>query len=439
MESKGVQQAMSEKHGGGNRSSSLRPGESSTAAKIAYLPLVQKIMTVRGLPPKERMECILSDPEAEKIVRALEPQEMYWLVKEIGVNDALDLLELCKPEQIGFFLDMECWEKYEFSASHFLEWLGYLLEGGERKIAELLTHLDMELLTLCLMKTVTVGGGLGDTTAQEESESEWDHTFDNCYYINFKEAGHSALLGRFIEIIYRENHPLYLALMESLKAETPGEVEELSYRFRTSRLGDLGFPAYEDAISIYARLDPEKFTPSEERKLSLGHEAEKASFQVSFSGESLLKRALNASPSEELLLELNCLINNAIIAEGAPPSDGEAVQGVMERVYGYLTIALEHLCGESSDSASKILEREHLKKLFQLGRGIILKLRDTAKTLSPEDIDFTYATNKALIGLKAEHPRFYRGLDPDLVDGYREFREINDVKTMETFLKSLIG
>jgi hypothetical protein len=48
-----------------------------------------------------------------------------------------------------------------------------------------------------------------------------------------------------------------------------------------------------------------------------------------------------------------------------------------------------------------------------------------------------YAAARALNGLKETHPRFYRGLDPDAIDGYREFRELADVSKVEEFLERM--
>ena len=34
-------------------------------------------------------------------------------------------------------------------------------------------------------------------------------------------------------------------------------------------------------------------------------------------------------------------------------------------------------------------------------------------------------------------PRYYRGLDADGIDAYREFRELQDVKNVSVFLENL--
>jgi hypothetical protein len=103
----------------------------------------------------------------------------------------------------------------------------------------------------------------------------------------------------------------------------------------------------------------------------------------------------------------------------------------VERVYGYLNIALEYLCRGDEDKGVQIISGEYLKNLFRLGFSLVLELKFTAEKLEDSD----YAAGKALSGLKSPRPLCYRGLDADGVDGYREFRELQDVKTMSAFLK----
>ncbi len=418
-------------------SSSTKSSRKSTAGEATLQSLARKISAISALSPRDKIDRILSDPEAEKIVRNIDMQDMYWLIKDVGENDSLEVLQLCTPQQTVFFLDMECWERDEFDTGKFMEWLGYLLEGGEKRILGLLPCLDIEFLTLSLMKTINVGGGIGEFTTKEELDFDWDHTFDNCYFISYRKTDYSHQIGKLIDIIFRNDHALYLGLMESLRHEIPGEVEELNYQLRSGRLGDLGFPAYEDAISIYTYIDPETYKRSEKKKYTPGSTTTPAILPVLFPGESFLKLVLRTAGTGSLLWEFNSLINNAIVAESAVPLDGEAHQTVLERVHGYLNIALEFMCGNNENEARVILETEPLKRLFQLGRSLIIPLRKAAVQLLANGDDYGYAANKALLGLKANHPKFYRAIDPDMTDGYREFREINDIKKMEFFLRGL--
>jgi hypothetical protein len=406
-------------------------GGKIAAKDFIRLPLAEKLSLVRNMPAKNRITMIEADPEAKHLVRTFPPQELYWMIKETGETDANALVELSSPEQCEFILDMELWEKSSLSQAKALEWLGHLLEAGEARIAEQLPHLDLETLIIIFLREITVGGGAGELLADEERTADWDHSFDNLYFISFRNPKHARLIGSFLEVIYRHDTSLYTQLMEEAKYELESEMEELAYSFRTGRLADLGFPEREEALSIYARLDPAAFVPAGDKRLL--PVAESVNLPVPVSGDSLLQRSLAQHSSAELLMELNYLLNNALVAEETAITDRKGLEALFQRVYGYLNIALEFLCGNDAGRAADILEGEYLKRLFQLGHGIVQGLKKKVEYRAGGD----YATGKALQGLKARPPRFYRGLDADGVDGYREFGGMDDVKRVEEFLKKL--
>ena len=133
-------------------------GGKTDAADFNRRPLPEKIAHLQQLPAKKSLELITSDPEGELLARALQPQELYGIFKEIGAEDAMILFEYASPDQRAFFLDMELWEKELFSGEKALEWLDHLIEAGEDTLAGQLRHLDPELLMLILYKEITVGG-----------------------------------------------------------------------------------------------------------------------------------------------------------------------------------------------------------------------------------------------------------------------------------------
>lgn len=390
------------------------------------------IAALRELPAKQRMDRILAAPEARELARALPEQELYWLMKEIGEADAMELWELASPEQRNFVLDMELWDKWNFNAEKSYQWLGHLLEAGEAVVVEQLPHLDLELLLLMLEKEISVGGGIGELLPDDERTFDWDHSFDNIYFITFRNGKHARTVGGFLDIVYRANHELYLGIMEGIKNEVETELEELAFRFRSGRLADLGFPEQEEAQSLYGRIDPASFA------LEGGKELFAAAIPPCLpalpgTADSLLNRLLARTGSDVIRQELTYLVNSALVADGAALHDREAMQVVLERVHGYLNIALEFLARNDEERAAAILAGERLKRLFQLGFSIVMDLGKEARLLASDD----YATGKALRALHATPPRYYRAFDPDGVDGFREFREMADVERVRKLLAGL--
>jgi hypothetical protein len=406
-----------------------------TEGAFEALPIAEKHSYLRTLGAKQRMDMLLSDPDARRLAAAMQPQEFFWLMKEIGESDALGLLQVASAAQCIFILDMELWEGYTFSEEKACQWLAYFLEGGEPRIHELLKHLDFEFWQLFLGRELTVGGGVGDLSEDEERFDDYDLTLDGVFLLSFKNPKHSQVIGAFLSMLIKLDNPLYTALMEGIKGDVDLELEEQIQRFRTGRLEDLGFPPLDEAISIYARVNPASFELHEDKELLRTAGECGGLIPIPAQEDTLLFRALALADSEPLMQELNYLVNSALVAEGGAFAEPESMTGVLQRVCGYLNIALEHLCGADEAQAARVLSREQMKRLFQLGYSIVLELKFAAQ--DTETVD--YASGKLLAGLKAKRPRFYRGLDPDSIDGYREFKDLGDVKRSAGLLGQLVG
>jgi hypothetical protein len=396
------------------------------------LPFDDKRNYLDRVLPREKLELISADPDAKKLTRAMPPQELYWLFKEMGAPDAMGLLGMATPRQTVFILDMELWKGWTFQDDKAVEYLGYILHGSEDHFQELLPHLDFNLLSLFLGRELIVAGGIGDLNTQEERQTDWDHTFDDVFLIKFKNPKHAQAIGSFLELVCRFDNPLYTALMESVSGEIDIESEEECYRIKSGRLADLGFPPHDEALEIYSRINPAAFTPGRNKELLQTGDA--TTLPVTFlAGKTFLGRVIPLVESEHFPMELIYLINTALVADQAHLADTEQMKSVVERVYGYLNIAIEHLSQGDETKGAEILSGEYLKSLFQLGFSIVLGLKFRADKVT----DSSYATGKALSGLKSARPRYYRGLDSDGIDGYREFKEMQDVKRISDFLAEL--
>ncbi|BCG47762.1 hypothetical protein GEOBRER4_n2609 [Citrifermentans bremense] len=396
------------------------------------LPLEKKREYLKTVPAREKMDLIIADPNAKRVAATLEPQEFFWMVKEVGEADALELLQAASAEQCVFILDMETWDGWTFSEEQVHHWLEKFMEGGEPRVHELLQQLDFELLQLFLSREIEVGGGVGDQSNDQERLSEYDHTFDGVFMINFKNQKHSQLVGDFLSMLIKLDNPLYTALMEGAKGDVDLELEEQCQRFRTGRLQDLGFPPLDEALSVYARVNPDQFQLEGGKELSPAGEGGQL-VPVGADEGTFFSRALALAATPTLFQELNYLVNSALVAEGKAFQEPEAMLEVLHRVSGYLNIALERLAPGDEQKAAGILASEQLKRLFQLGYSLVLQLKFRAQELETAD----YATGKLLGGLKAKRPRFYRGLDPDGVDGYREFRDLSDLERTADMLNQL--
>lgn len=410
----------------------IRGGKLSNS-EFSALSFADKLIHLKATPSSRRMELIIEDPAGKELTQGLSPQEFYLMIKDIGETDVAQLLVNGSAEQLSFTLDLELWEKWEFNNERAITWLDYLLAGSETDAVALLSGLDPELLQLVLLEEIAVGGGAGDLATDSERLEEWDHSFDSMYFITFRNDKHARLIGTLLDIIFRHDRSLYLDLMEGCRSAVKSEIEDMCYQFRSGRLADLGFPSYEQAIEIYSPLAPDAFKAGEEKLPLVNDVGDVVTATLPLDDDTLVSRVLAAEMTESLRQELGGLLNSAMVAEGGSGIDEETARSIHRRIYGWLNLSLEHLCGSDETSAAAVIRQEPLKRLFQRGCGIVRQIAHQAKKTVSDD----YATGKALRGFSADRPLFYRGLDPDRVDGYREFRTMNDVRLAHEFLDLL--
>jgi len=315
---------------------SVRVGEE----EFRTLPFVDKLDYLDRVLPKEKMALILGDRDGKKLARAMQPHELYWLFKEDGGPDAMELLGLASPEQCVFILDMELWKGWSFSEDKAVEYLGYIMLGSAEHFLELLPHLDFNLLSLFLGREIIVAGGIGEINTDEVRQTDWDHTFDDVFLIKFKNPKHTTIIGTFLELVCRLDNPLYVSLMESVSGEVDIESEEECYHLKSGRLADLGFPPHDEALEIYSHINPGTFTPGRNKELLQAVEATTLP-ETFLTGKTFLERVILRADSELFRMELNYLINTALVADEAHLADMDQMRSVVERVHGYLNIALE--------------------------------------------------------------------------------------------------
>jgi hypothetical protein len=412
----------------------LHRGARLSPREFSALPRGEKVRHLRTRPAKEQLDLIIADPAGEQVVREVPRLDLYLLVKELGETDALELIQFSSAEQFVFMLDLELWNRWEFSRAKALQWLGYLLEGGEEPVAAFFGQADSELLTLIFMAEISVGGGLGVLETDEERLADWDHSFDNLYFITFRHRQTSEAVGRLLDILFRRLHPSYLGLMEDIKGATAAEVEELALQFRSGRLADEGMPELEHALELYAFIPPESYV-RREAVPAPGAAGDVDGYPVlHLSGDTLLRRTLARCASAEFADQLNYLISNTLVADVADFTEAKSIEGLFQRVYGYLNIALEHLCAGDERAAGEILRTESLQDLFRLGFSLVLELQRRWGAAKSTD----HAVSRMLEGVRARRPRYYRGLDPDGADAFREFQTLADVRRMGELLAAAL-
>ena len=77
-----------------------------TPSKEAMLVLRREL---RAMPAKKRVDRLLERKDAMRVVRALPVHDLYATIRDVGVEDCLELLELVSARQVQSFLDLDGW------------------------------------------------------------------------------------------------------------------------------------------------------------------------------------------------------------------------------------------------------------------------------------------------------------------------------------------
>ena len=82
------------------------------------------------LPAKRRLELIVERPDAQSVVAAMDANDFFHTVQEIGADDSLPLLALASLEQMNHLFDIEWWRKDTLEPAKALTWIERLGRAG---------------------------------------------------------------------------------------------------------------------------------------------------------------------------------------------------------------------------------------------------------------------------------------------------------------------
>jgi hypothetical protein len=371
---------------------------------------------------KRRLELILEEADPGALVRALPADELYLTIREIGLGDAAELVQLASPEQFRVFLDLACWTGDRAQPRSVLPWLRAARAGSlESARAAMrwkakLSAIDVELLDLVLRDTLRVHD-LDEDPDPLLASDRFFRTPENRFVVEFLAGGAEYLAVRgLLDDMYADDAFRASRFLSSIRWELPSELEETALRWRTGRLADLGYPSREEALSWFARPAPGRALPP------AGVPARPPGFFLERIGKgSLLARAaakLTEDEREHLELELVTAANAALVADAVDPGDLDSVRGAVEASRALVELGLEETAGTDEARAAEALAATSVKSLFQRGFGRVLELRWRAEKLLASGLAGSRAApaldpplGEALSALARPRPLYFPGLE----------------------------
>ncbi len=345
-----------------------------------------QIRDILSLPGKKRIEKILDSPYPAALVAQMPEIEIFLTIKEVGEQDALDLISLTTPEQLTYLLDLDLWHKDQIIPERFLFWLEILEQCGENKLRQFWRTADIEFLVSALGKVLRVYQSPHPEEIPEENKEAPLFSLDQIYYIEFREEKHAPLLMRLLHFLYASLPDIYQLLMQEILWSIPAEDEELALRWRKGRLADLGFPDFDEACQIYAYFPPEKIKKGPPLSLPEPEESFHAPtyLEVACNGtffSQALQKELAEETQERVKWELAGLINRVLIADAAHLGDVEAFYQSARKALQTLDLGLKYLSQEDPAEARQLLEKIPVTRIFQAGYSLSLDLKRRAHQL----------------------------------------------------------
>ncbi|MBL0276060.1 MAG: hypothetical protein IPQ24_08165 [Anaeromyxobacter sp.] len=374
-----------------------------------------------GATGKRRLDLIFDASDPGALIRALPPDELYFTIREIGLADAVELVQLASAEQFKVILDLDAWRQGRFEPRRALPWLRAARVGAlddpkaASRLARKMRALDPEIALLLFRDALRIH----DLKVEEDPDIESDRTFrspDGAYLVEFLVDGtdYVAIRG-LIDDLEAEDAFKLSRLFASLAWELPSELEETALRWRTGRLADLGFPSLEEALSWYAR------PPTRPAEAPGSPSRAPGFFLAPLAGGTLLGRAaarLEAEDREGLELQLVGAGNAVLVADGIDPVDLDQVRAAVDGARAMVELGLAHLAGGDEARAAEVLAATPVKRLFQEGFGRVLALCWRAERLFKAGGAGTRAAplldaplGEALTALSGRRPRYWPGLD----------------------------
>jgi hypothetical protein len=426
----------------------------SVPERSSWTALVRgEIRDLAVLSGREALNRILDAERPIQVVQRMARVDFYWLVKMIGEEDALPLIEIASQEQWEHLLDMEVWVRDRLDPHQAALWLERFQKANPGK---LVTWLYGEGEGLCfhfLLHNIRVEVRRGEELLDLP---EGFFTLDNLCYIKILDKEQEEWIASLLRQMAAADYRRFQTLLLHLAGVLPAELEEEMYRGRNVRLAEDGFLPFEEAASLYAYLkaDAVRTEPSS-LPLDVFSDAEPTTLVpmiplLHVEGQNLFVQAAEGSQDpqtlERLRLEFAGLCNQLLSADLVPVNDLQVLLRACRKAAGYLNLGLERLSGPRLASAGELLKDHPLASIFRVGFGLTLELRWEAER-GLRDSWFTRmglsagfwgeAWGGLLLGLLRKRPLYYAGYQGE--DETRPFERMCEVEECREVLKRIFA
>lgn len=218
-------------------------------------PISLRRRRLLALPPDQRLSALLNQPRPAESVRVLPAQDIFLMVLEGGLEQALPLLPLTTREQAVFFFDVDAWKSSCFSPERAGYWIRVFHEASPDLLVRWLNEAEEELVVLTLHRLLQIYK-LDESTDQAFWPPERPlSTIDGIYYLEAREGIPEEVFSALFEALTRLrsfDRTAFEGLLEQVLWSVPGELEEEALERRNLRLAERGFPELDEALAVWS-------------------------------------------------------------------------------------------------------------------------------------------------------------------------------------------
>jgi hypothetical protein len=409
-------------------------------------PLARLRAQLAGPRGYRRIDALLSQDDAAGAVATLTPSEVFELVHEVGFEDAQPLIELATPKQLRGCFDLDGWNKDQLEMQSLKPWLIALAEAGFEKTGEVWGALDSELRALILQRQVIVYDTTQNEGPEEDNDAPMFPTPDRFFLLELKgDEETQRITLTLVEDLYRADQALARHTIMSARSEPAAELEEMSYRWRSARLADLGYVDFYEALDLFRPLpsDQVKIGEGTQDRPALDEDTSQLPLAVAeeIVGRSFLARAMglvdNNEEAERIEAAMLVLVNKVLAAGRAKPGQPEVVRRGALYATSTLSLGLEVVARGDLARGQQALASIGLARLFRVGYTVTHKLAKLASALAPRSLTSGLPARELVAGLCSPRPLFARAADDPPMQGMRPFESQADLRRAGEILTGL--
>ena len=430
--------------------------------------LQEKRQQLMALDPKDAMERILQDSQPLPLVHSFPEQDFYFLIHDVGPEDALPLLSLASDKQWEHIVDLEAWQRDQIDVTSVSRWLGLLLDADPNRFIRWFLERKLEFIEFYLHKNIEVRVMEHD---QDPSELDGDFfSLDNSYFIRVVDQSlkdeteqisddqRKKFLTKLVKHLADFDHRTYQHVMLEATHVLPAESEEKCYHWRNVRLAEKGFLPFDEAVGIYQPVKPKNIRQYRIDRLADRNDTP-AVFPISQYPIRMLKednhftRALATLADSPALpgiqAEFAGLCNRIIVADHKTVRDRQELGEIVKKACGFISLGLERLVKDPVDleprQAAELFIKYPLTQIFRVGFGGVLELKWQAEKwvdqswFAAAGLRLTFWGEQwlgVLGGLLLKKPLFYDNYQSGVL--YREFNRREDIQVAESILNQIM-